>query len=73
MTSTIRTTNPKLQPSVVTVTPADFDITAASDEDLDNYGIPRRPDPQRAPETFAAWRHISGQASVSLNLSFELP
>jgi peptidase A4-like protein len=39
------------------VTPPEFDITTALDEELDRYGLPRRPDSQEAPEAFAAWRN----------------
>jgi Peptidase A4 family len=37
------------------VTPPDFDVTTAPQEELDSYGIPHRPDPVTEPDAFARW------------------
>ena len=37
------------------VTPPNFDVTTAPQEELDTYGIPRWPDPVNEPDAFARW------------------
>jgi len=50
--------------------PKDFDPVAASDQDLDYYGFPPRPDEVAAPKAFASWKSamIASKTRIVPNL-----
>ena len=39
--------------------PANLDPLSASDEELEQYGFPPRPDPLSAPEAYAHWQKLA--------------
>lgn len=50
--------------------PADFDPLKATDAQLDQYGLPPRPDPDKEPELFEFWSRLLGKPFRAIAIDF---